>query len=61
MIPGWEAKIPCAPWPENQSAKQKQYSNKFNKDFKKILCNNNKKCAEVDILKVIAWFLKGVS
>ena len=33
-IPGWEAKIPHASWPKNQSIKQKQYCNKFNKDFK---------------------------
>ena len=36
-IPGWGAKIPHASWPKkkkNQSIKQKQYCNKFNKDFK---------------------------
>ena len=33
-IPGWGAKIPHASWPENQNKKQKQYCNKFNKDFK---------------------------
>ena len=31
-IPGWGAKISRASWPKNQ--KQKQYCNKFNKDFK---------------------------
>ena len=31
-IPGWGAKIPHASRPKNQ--KQKQYCNKFNKDFK---------------------------
>ena len=35
-IPVEGAKIPCAPWPENQNVKQKQYYNKFNKDFKKV-------------------------
>ena len=32
-ISGWEAKIPHASWSKN--IKQKQYCNKFNKDFKK--------------------------
>ena len=34
LIPGWGAKIPRASWPKNQNIKQKQYCNKFNKDFK---------------------------
>ena len=34
LIPGEEAKIPHALWPKNQNIKQKQYCNKFNKDFK---------------------------
>ena len=33
-IPGQGAKIPHALWPKNQNIKQKQYCNKFNKDFK---------------------------
>ena len=33
-IPGGGAKIPHALWPKNQNIKQKQYFNKFNKDFK---------------------------
>ena len=33
-IPGLGAKIPHAWWPKNQNLKQKQYCNKFNKDFK---------------------------
>ena len=33
-IPGQEAKIPHASQPKNQNIKQKQYCNKFNKDFK---------------------------
>ena len=31
--PGHRAKIPHASWPKSQNIKQKQYSNKFNKDF----------------------------
>ena len=33
-IPGGEAKIPHASQPKNQNIKQKQYCNKFSKDFK---------------------------
>ena len=33
-IPGQGAKIPHALPPKNQNIKQKQYCNKFNKDFK---------------------------
>ena len=33
-IPGREAKIPYTLWPKNQNMKQKQYCNKFNKEFK---------------------------
>ena len=34
LIPGEGAKIPHASQPKNQNMKQKQYCNKFNKDFK---------------------------
>ena len=34
LIPGRGAKIPHASLPKNQNIKQKQYCNKFNKDFK---------------------------
>ena len=40
-IPIWGAKIPHDLWPKNQNRKQKQYCNKFNKDFKK--CSTFKK------------------
>ena len=36
LIPDWGTKIPHALRPRNQNIKQKQYCNKFNKDFKKI-------------------------
>ena len=36
-IPGRGAKIPHASWPKTQNLKQKQYCNKFNKDFKKAV------------------------
>ena len=35
---GQGAKIPHALWPENQNIKQKQYCNKFSKDFKNRPC-----------------------
>ena len=36
-IPGRGAKIPHASRPKKQNIKQKQYCNKFNKDFKKMV------------------------
>ena len=33
-FPGWGTKIPHASWTKNKYIKQKQYCNKFNKDFK---------------------------
>ena len=50
-IPGWGAEIAHASWPKNQSIKQEQYCNKFNKDFKKMvhvkkIFKKKKKCAQ---------------
>ena len=48
LIPGWGAKIPHALGPKHQNIKQKQYCNKFDKDFitvhikKSFLKNKNK-------------------
>ena len=42
-IPGGISKIPHALGPENQNMKQKQYCNKFNKDFKNGQKNLKKK------------------
>ena len=36
-IPGQRVKIPHACWPKNQNIKQRQYCNKFNKDFENDL------------------------
>ena len=33
-IPDWQAKIPCALRPKSRNIKQRQYCNKFNKDYK---------------------------
>ena len=41
-IPGQGAKIPHASWPKNQNIKQKQFCNKFNKDFKNGLHQKKK-------------------
>ena len=46
LIPGWEAKFPFALWPKNQNIKQKQYYNKFNKDFKNSPHQKRKKDPE---------------
>ena len=37
LIPGQGARILHASWPEKQNVIQKQYCNKFNKDFKNSL------------------------
>ena len=42
-IPGLGAKIPHASWPKTQNIKQKQYCNKFNKDFKNTKTTLKKK------------------
>ena len=42
LIPGWGAKIPHASGPKDQNIKQKQYCNKFNKNFKKVPHQNKK-------------------
>ena len=34
LITGWGVKVSHALWPKEQNIKQKQYCNKFNKDFK---------------------------
>ena len=36
-IPGWGAKIPHASRSKNQNIEQKQYCNKLNKDFTKMV------------------------
>ena len=41
-IPGQGVKIPQASRPKNQNIKQKQYCNKFNKDFKKWSASKRK-------------------
>ena len=42
-IPDWGAKTPHASRPKDQTIKQKQYCNKFNKDFKNDPCQKKKK------------------
>ena len=43
LIPGQGTKIPHASRPKHQNIKQKQYCNKFNKDFKTDLDQQNLK------------------
>ena len=45
--PGQGAKIPHAMGPKNQNIKQKQYCNKFNKDFKNGPCQMKKKILKI--------------
>ena len=40
LIPGRGTKIPHASWPRKQNIKQKQFCNKFNKDFKMVQINS---------------------
>ena len=39
-IPGQGARIPHTSWPKNKNIKQKEYCNKFNKDFKMVHIEN---------------------
>ena len=52
LIPGQGIKIPNASQPKNQNIKQKQYCNKFNKDFKNDLYTHIHK----DLLKKEWYF-----
>ena len=60
LIPGERAKIPHALQPKYQNIKQKQYCNKFNKDFKNgphqkkknLKKKNNSSCSECYIKDV---------
>ena len=49
-IPSWGAKTPHASWPKNQNIKQKQYYDKFNKDFKNGPHKKNLKKIYIHIL-----------
>ena len=55
-IPGWGAKIPCALWSKNQNIKQKQYCNKFNKDFKSGPYQEKKSWKKIIIWKISDLF-----
>ena len=56
-IPGQGAKIPHASGPKNQNIKQKQYCNKFNKDFKNGPHQKKKKNLKKN-LKVFSFLIK---
>ena len=55
-IPGPGAKSPHASRPKNQNIKQKQYCNKFNKDFKKKGPHQKKK----NLKYIYIYFLTSV-
>ena len=42
-VPCWGTKMPCDLWPKYQNIRQKQYCNRFNKDFKMIHIQKNLK------------------
>ena len=50
---GQGVKIPYSSWPKNQNIKQKQYCNKFNKDFKNDLDQKKKKKRQSDSKKKV--------
>ena len=53
LIPGEGVKIPRASRPENQIIKQKQYSNKFNKDFRNDPHQKNLKKKNLSITTIL--------
>ena len=55
-IPGQSTKIPQALQPKNQNIKQKQYYNKFNKDFFKLSTSKPKNVLKNKIIKIIKLF-----
>ena len=57
LISGRGAKIPHASWPKNQNIKQKQYCNKFNKDFKNGPHQKNKQTKKTSLKNWKAWTL----
>ena len=52
-IPGQGVKIPHSSWPKKQNIKQKQYCNKFNKDFKNNPHQKKKKKDKVTLKKKV--------
>ena len=60
-IPGWGAKIPRASRPKNENIKQKQYCNKFNKDFKNGLHQKNLKKKKTRMIRCESLRPSGVS
>ena len=56
LIPGQGTKTPRASWPKNQNIKQKQYCNKFNKDFKNGPHQKNlKKKKKKEVSRLQSW------
>ena len=51
-IPCWGTKMPCDLWQKKQNIRQKQYCNKFNKDFKMIHIEKNLKKKEQKMRKI---------
>ena len=51
LIPRWGAKIPHALQPKSQNIKEKQYCNKFNKDFTNAPHQKNLKKKKSKVVK----------
>ena len=58
-IPGQGAEIPHASLPKNQNIKQKQYCNKFNKDFKNGPHQKNLKKKKGNVNGRLPWRSSG--
>ena len=56
-IPGQGAKITHASQPKTQNIKQKQYCNKFNKDFKKVHIKKKKNLKNNKVV-LLSWEMK---
>ena len=62
-VPDWEAKTLHASSPKTQSVKQKQYCNKFSKDFKngphpkKFLKKKKKIRSDLKKKKLMSWYM----
>ena len=54
LIPGWRAKLSHALEPKNQDIRQKEYCNKFNKDFKNVHIKKILKKKKVNKLAYVA-------
>ena len=60
LISGWGAKIPHALGPKNQSIKQKQYCNKFNKKWSTSKNLKKNLIKPIKMNKEVSYLLEGI-